>query len=253
MSAKNVTLKVENLNKNYGSVVALSGVSFEILKGEVVALVGDNGAGKSTLVKCVAGSVFPSSGNIYLDGEKVDFHTPGQARDAGIETVYQQLALVDTFDISENLFLGKEVARKGISRLFGILDRKEMRRQALQAIQEFNAKFPDVNAKVETMSGGQRQIVAMTRGAFWGKSLLLLDEPTAALGVQESKSVLEVIERFRSQKQMSLLIISHNLEHVWQVCDRILVLRGGNLVANLIKNDVTKSDVVSHITGAYSK
>ena len=158
-----------------------------------------------------------------------------------------------TFDMSENLFLGKEVARKGISRLFGILDRKEMRRQALQAIQEFNAKFPDVNAKVETMSGGQRQIVAMTRGAFWGKSLLLLDEPTAALGVQESKSVLEVIERFRSQKQMSLLIISHNLEHVWQVCDRILVLRGGNLVANLIKNDVTKSDVVSHITGAYSK
>ena len=128
-----------------------------------------------------------------------------------------------------------------------------MRRQALKAIQEFNATFPDVNATVETMSGGQRQIVAMTRGAFWGKSLLLLDEPTAALGVQESKSVLEVIERFRSQKSMSLLIISHNLEHVWQVCDRILVLRGGNLVANLIKNDVTKSDVVSHITGAYSK
>lgn len=253
MTFSNVTLKVENLSKSYGSVIALSGVNLEISRGEVVALVGDNGAGKSTLVKCIAGSVFPSSGSIYLDNKKVDFHNPGQARNAGIETVYQQLALVDTFNISENLFLGKEISRKGLAGIFGILDRKQMRRQAMDAIQEFNAKFPDLEATVETMSGGQRQIVAMTRGAFWGKSLLLLDEPTAALGVQESKSVLDVIERFRDQNQMSLLIISHNLEHVWQVCDRILVLRGGVLVADLVKNDVTKSDVVAHITGGYSK
>jgi len=253
MSIQTPVLRVEGLSKNYGSVQALEDVSFELHKGEVTALLGDNGAGKSTLVKCVAGSLYPSKGKIFLDGQEVSFHDPGEARLAGIETVYQQLALVETFDITGNLYLGREVTTRGIGRLLGVLDRKAMRGLALDAVKEFGARFPDLSAPVQTMSGGQRQVVAMTRGAFWGKKLLLLDEPTAALGVKESKAVLEVIAKLREQSQLALLIVSHNMEHVWQSCDRMLVLRRGQLVADLRKEEVTKNDIVAHITGANAK
>ncbi|MBM3721323.1 MAG: sugar ABC transporter ATP-binding protein [Actinobacteria bacterium] len=245
------TLRTVGLTKSYGSVEALVNVSIELFSGEVVALVGDNGAGKSTLVKCVSGSIFPSSGEIFLEGKKVEFRNPGDARSAGVETVYQQLALVDTFDIPGNIYLGRELKKRGLRGLLGVLDRKAMRAAALKSIEDFGARFPDLYAAVETMSGGQRQVVAMTRGAHWGKNLLLLDEPTAALGVRESKSVLEIIEKFRNQGDKSILIISHNMDHVWQVCDRILVLRRGHLVADLRKSDTTKSDVVAYITGAH--
>lgn len=243
-------LQVENLAKHYGSVVALEGVNFSINAGEVVALVGDNGAGKSTLVKCIAGAVRPSQGSVYLDGTKTEFESPGEARAAGIETVYQQLALVDIFDITDNLFLGKELLHGGIRRFFGIMNRKEMRRQAHAAVSRLPARFPDLEAEIRTMSGGQRQVVAMTRGAFWEGRLLLLDEPTAALGVKESASVLEMIGSLVSEREMGMIVISHNMEHVWSVCDRILVLRRGNLVADLRKDETDRQEVVSHIVGA---
>ena len=253
MDNKTPVLSTKNLSKNYGSVQALSEVSFDLFKGEVIALVGDNGAGKSTLVKCVAGSVFPSAGKIFLNGREENFHDPGAARMMGVETVYQQLALVDTFDIPENLFIGRELRKKGFLGFLGVLDRRKMRSLAIHSIEKFGARFPDLNAKVQTMSGGQRQIVAMTRGAYWSESLLLLDEPTAALGVRESKSVLDIIMNFRNQGDKCILIISHNMDHVWQVCDRILVLRQGMLVADLQKENTNKNEVISLITGAYEK
>lgn len=246
-------LEVEGLTRHYGSVVALSDASFELHEGEVTALVGDNGAGKSTLVKCIAGSLRPTAGTIKLDGQVMEFTAPGQARDAGIETVYQQLALVEPFDITENLFLGREITHGGWRGLLGVLNRKEMRRRALGAINELPARFPDLDASVSTMSGGQRQVVAMTRGAFWKGRLLLLDEPTAALGVRESQSVLEMIRHLIEQREMAMMVISHNMEHVWATCDRILVLRQGRLVADLDKSETTKNEVVAHITGLYDR
>ena len=250
MTSSTAVLTVEGLSKNYGSVQALENISFSLHAGEVVALVGDNGAGKSTLVKCVSGSIFPNSGKIFLNGKQEDIQNPGAARMLGVETVYQQLALVDTFDISENLFIGRELRKRGILGMLGVLNRKEMRNLALQSIEKFGARFPDLNAKVQTMSGGQRQIVAMTRGAYWSETLLLLDEPTAALGVRESNSVLDIISNFRNQGEKCILIISHNMEHVWQVCNRILILRQGRLVADLLKDETSKNEVISLITGA---
>lgn len=246
-------LEVEGLTRHYGSVVALSDASFTLHEGEVTALVGDNGAGKSTLVKCISGSLKPTAGTIKLDGQVMEFTAPGQARDAGIETVYQQLALVEPFNITENLFLGREVIYSGWRGLLGILDRKDMRRRAMGAIQELPARFPNLDAAVSTMSGGQRQVVAMTRGAFWKGRLLLLDEPTAALGVRESQSVLEMIRHLIEQRDMAMMVISHNMEHVWATCDRILVMRQGRLVADLNKHETTKNDVVAHITGLYDE
>lgn len=243
-------LRVEGLSKSYGSVVALEEVDFSVASGEVLGLVGDNGAGKTTLVKCVAGSLRPSSGRIYLDGVERQFNTPREAREAGIETVYQQLALVDIFDITENLFLGRELVYDDWRGALGFLDRKRMRSRAHEAVSRLAARFPDMDAKIRTMSGGQRQVVAMTRGAFWGGRLLLLDEPTAALGVKESESVLGMIGSLVGEHSMGMIVISHNMEHVWSVCDRILVLRRGRLVANLLKEATDKSEVVGHIVGA---
>lgn len=242
-------LEVEGLSRRFGSVVALDDVSVKIHRGEICALVGDNGAGKSTLVKCVSGTLRPTAGEIRLEGTLVDFHSPGEAQAAGIQTVYQDLALVDSFDLTQNLFLGKELLHDDWRRWFGMLDRPTMKRQAHEALGKILASFPDLGAEVSTMSGGQRQVVAMARGAFWEGRLLLLDEPTAALGVRESESVLEMIKALIAERAEAMIVISHNMEHVWAICNRILVLRQGRLVADLKKDDVTKREVVGHITG----
>lgn len=244
-------LEVDGLTRHYGSVVALNDVSLSLNRGEIAALVGDNGAGKSTLVKCVSGTIKPTEGTIRLEGELVEFDSPAEARDAGIETVHQQLALVETFDITQNLFLGRELLYRDWRRFFGVLNRPKMKEQALAAIGELPARFPNLDAPVSTMSGGQRQVVAMTKGAFWSGRLLLLDEPTAALGVRESKSVLEMIRLMIEQRDMAMVVISHNMEHVWATCDRILVLRRGELVADMRKDEVDKREVVAHITGLH--
>ncbi len=243
-------LEVEGLTKHYGPVVALENVSVALNRGEVVGLLGDNGAGKSTLVKCVSGAVKPTSGAIYLNGELKDFTSPGDARESGIETVYQQLALIDIFDIADNLFLGKELLYEDSRRFLGFVNRRAMRERAHAAMRRLPARFPDLDARIETMSGGQRQIVAMTRGAFWESHLLLLDEPTAALGVKESKSVLDMIRVLIAERAEAMIVISHNMEHLWSVCDRLLVLRRGTLVADLRKQDTNRNEVVSYIVGA---
>ena len=243
-------LQVENLRKEYGAIVALQDVSFTLQPGEVVGLVGDNGAGKSTLVNTLAGAVIPTRGRIVLDGQDRQFRTPADSQAAGIQTVYQQLALVEIFDTAANFFLGRELIYSGWRGLFGVLDRATMRNQAEAAVSRLPARFLNPNAAIETMSGGQRQTVAMAKAAFWGGRLLLLDEPTAALGIRESAGVLAMITHLVSESRMAMIIISHNIEHVWTVCSRILVLRQGGLVADLARAGTTKQEVVSYITGA---
>jgi simple sugar transport system ATP-binding protein len=243
-------LSVQNVSKTYGAVEALKDVSFQIRRGEVVGLVGDNGAGKSTLVKCIAGVLTPSDGEIHLEGTKHEFGSPADALAAGVETVYQDLALVEMFDLTDNLFLGRELVRGGLLKPFGFLRKREMSTAARQAIAQIPARFPDLAAPIDTMSGGQRQAVAISKAAFWGRRLLLLDEPTAALGVQESAGVLEMVNHTAARGEMAILIIAHNLEHIFSMCSRVLVMRRGSLVADVNVKDVTAEDVVAYITGA---
>jgi fructose transport system ATP-binding protein len=249
-SDRHAVLKVENISKYFGAIEALVDTSLEIYPGEIVGLVGDNGAGKSTLVKCISGVYKPSKGTIYVDGQPVDFANPSDARAVGIETVYQHLGLVDELDVAGNLFLGREIiAKNWLSRFFNHLDLKEMRRQATDALSSLHIKIPDPSAPVESMSGGQRQAVAIGRTVFWGKKLLLLDEPTAALGVEESEQVLSLLERLRDNG-LPLLVVSHNMQHVYRIADRIVVLRQGRKVADLKRTETSPQEIVGHITGA---
>lgn len=243
-------LSIRHVSKNYGSVEALKDVSFELHRGEVVGLVGDNGAGKSTLVKCIAGALHPSTGEIHLEGTWHEFASPAEAREAGVETVYQDLALVEMFDLTGNLFLGRELVRGGWLRPFGFLRKRQMDLTARAAVAQLPARFPDLEAPIDSMSGGQRQVVAISKAAFWGRRLLLLDEPTAALGVQESAGVLEMIRHTASRGDMAILVIAHNLEHVFSVCTRVLVMRQGSLVADLPSGQTTAEEIVGYITGA---
>lgn len=243
-------LSVEHVSKSYGHVEALKDVSFDLRRGEVVGLVGDNGAGKSTLVKCIAGVLRPDAGDIHLDGTRHEFDSPAEARAAGVETVYQDLALVEMFDLTANLFLGRELVRSGLLGRLGFLRKQDMEREARAAISQLPAKFPDLDAPIDNMSGGQRQIVAISKAAFWGRRLLLLDEPTAALGVQESAGVLEMVTHAASRGDMAILVIAHNLEHIFSVCTRVLVMRRGSLVADLQVGETNAEEVVAYITGA---
>lgn len=250
MTNESALLSVQRISKSYGSVAALQDVTFDLHRGEVVGLVGDNGAGKSTLIKCIAGVLHPDTGDIHLEGTKHDFGTPADARAAGVETVYQDLALVEMFDLTENLFLGRELVRGGWLGRFGLLRKKEMTTRARAAIAQLPARFPDLDAPIDQMSGGQRQVVAISKAAYWGRHLLLLDEPTAALGVRESVGVLEMISHTAARGDMAILVVAHNLQHILSVCERVLVLRRGSLVANLKVSETDGEEIVAYITGA---
>jgi ABC-type sugar transport system ATPase subunit len=244
-------LRVENITKHFGAVQALQGISLTIERGEIVALVGDNGAGKSTLVKIISGVHPPSGGAIYLNGKVVHFPNPAAALNAGIETVYQDLALIEELDVADNVYLGRESTIWGmIGRLLGVLDRKRMRRETADALSQLHIKIPAPTLAVRMMSGGQRQAVAIGRAMTWGRQLLILDEPTAALGVEETEQVLQMIERLRAENHLTFLIISHNMQDVYRIADRIIVLRQGRHVATLRKTETTPQDIVAYITGA---
>jgi simple sugar transport system ATP-binding protein len=252
MSASNrpPVLTVRNLTKNFGAIQALRGVDLEIHEGETVALVGDNGAGKSTLVKCISGVHQPDEGEMLLDDEPLQVADPKASRERGIETVYQDLALVEELDVAGNFFLGRELYRGGpIGRRLGVLDLKEMRRQAQQALDEIHVRIPDIGKPVAKMSGGQRQGVAIGRAVFWGRRLLILDEPTAALGVDQSEEVLTTVQKL-SQRGLATLLISHNMQNVMRVADRVVVLRQGLRVADLDTASTNSQEIVSYITGA---
>lgn len=245
-----LALEVNQLSKSFGAVQALRDVSFSVQKGEVVALLGDNGAGKSTLVRCIAGMHQPDGGDIKVNNKKVQIENPQQARDAGIETVFQDLAMVGEFDISENLFLNREILSKNpLLRALGWLDKKSMQKQAKKSLNRLNSRMPDFHSKVQNLSGGQRQAVAIARAVNWGADVVIMDEPTAALGVEQSAQVNALIKLISSQG-VAVLLISHNMQHVLETCDRAVVLYQGKSVADVALADVSKEHLVALITGA---
>lgn len=243
-------LELKGITKEFGAVKALQGVSFSIHKGEVVALLGDNGAGKSTLVRCIAGLHAPDQGEILVNEQLTTIRTPQDARDHGIETVFQDLAMIPDFDIASNLFLNREMLSKNpVLRWFGWLDHQGMQKRARKSLNRLNSRLPDFSAKVSTLSGGQRQAVAIARAVNWGADLVIMDEPTAALGVEQSAQVNELIKLISSQG-VAVLLISHNMQHVLETCDRAVVLYQGRSVADVAVSDVSKEDLVALITGA---
>ncbi len=244
-------LKVEGITKSFGAVQALQGISFTISEQEIVALVGDNGAGKSTLVKILSGVYQQDGGQFWLKGAPCRFQSPAEAREAGIETVYQDLALVEQLDVADNVFLGREELRGGLlGQIIGLLDRPRMRREAWEALSTLHINIPEPTLSVRKMSGGQRQAVAIGRAVMWRRTLLILDEPTAALGVEESEQVLRLLERLRESQALGFLVISHNMQDVYRIADKVVVLRQGRHVATLRKTDTSPEEIVAYITGA---
>jgi len=242
-------LEARDIVKSFGRVQALRGASFTVYPREVVALVGDNGAGKSTLVKTLVGVHPPDSGEIRFDGRPVQVHTPHDARVLGIETVFQDLALASEIDPAANMFLGREVMRSGLLGKLGFLDKATMRRRSDEAFRDLGVRIQDTSAPVANMSGGQRQGIAICRAVTWASKVVFMDEPTAALGVVQTRNVLEQIKRVR-EHGLSIVLISHNMPEVFEVADRIEVLRLGQRVASLRPADVTMEDVVAAMTGA---
>ena len=242
-------LEARDIVKSFGRVQALRGASFTVYPQEVVALVGDNGAGKSTLVKTLVGVHPPDSGQILFDGAEVSIPSPLASRELGIETVYQDLSLASELDPAANMYLGREIRRGGLLGRLGFIDKQAMRAQSRDAFKNLGVALQDTAAPVATMSGGQRQGIAVSRAVTWASKVVFMDEPTAALGVVQTRNVLDLIARVREQG-LAVVLISHNMPEVFEVADRIEVLRLGTRVARFRRGDVTMEDVVGAMTGA---
>jgi fructose transport system ATP-binding protein len=248
--ADNIILRTEGLTKHYGGVRALEEADFELRDGEHVAIVGDNGAGKSTFVRQITGVERPSGGKIFFDGREVEFKTPIEARDSGIETVFQNLALADDLDIPSNLFLGREKRYFNLGP-FSFLNERWMLQRSREALTTTGVKIPDLRNKIRNMSGGQRQCVAISRAATFASKLIIMDEPTAALGVQETAQVENIIKGLKA-RGIPLILISHNLRQVFDLVDRIWVFRRGRIAGVVDRDKTTGNEVVSMITGVKS-
>ena len=246
-----IVLKTEDMTKHYGGVHALEGADFELKSGEHVAIMGDNGAGKSTFVRQITGVEQRTRGKVWLYGEEVNFAGPLDAREAGIETVFQTLALADHLDVPDNLFLGREKTKWNWLGPFRLLDYKAMRQDTLDALERTGVKIPNIRNTIERMSGGQRQCVAIARTASFHSKLTIMDEPTAALGVQETAQVENIVRTLKEAGE-PLILVSHNMRQVFDLVDRIIVFRRGRICANLdiTGGDYSGEDVVSYITGA---
>ncbi|MFC4950711.1 ATP-binding cassette domain-containing protein [Pseudonocardia sp. GCM10023141] len=243
-------IEARGLTKHYGQVIAMDDCDFDLRPGEILAVIGDNGAGKSTLIKSLTGAVVPDSGTMRLDGEVVQFRSPLDARRAGIETVYQELGVAPALDITQNLFLGREQRRPGLlGTVFRKLDKPAMRREAAQQMVDLGIRVQSIRQQVETLSGGQRQAVAVARVAAWATRVVVMDEPTAALGVRETNQVLDLILRVR-ENGLPVVLISHNMPNVFQVADRIHIHRLGRRVALVQPRTTSMEEVVAVMTGA---
>jgi len=251
LDTRTPVLSATRLVKTYGHVVGLDGVSLDLYAGEVLAIIGDNGAGKTTLIKCLTGAEIPDGGELKLDGRPVHFRRPQDARDAGIETVYQSLAVSPALDVAANMYLGREMRRPGIlGSTFRMLDTKAMRKNARDELTRLGiSTLQDVTVPIENLSGGQRQAVAVARAAAFGSKVVVLDEPTAALGVREGNQVLELIKRLRDTG-VPVILISHNMPHVFEVADRIHIQRLGKRAGTITPQSHTMSEAVAIMTGA---
>jgi simple sugar transport system ATP-binding protein len=240
-------LRAAELSKHFGGLVAVDHVSLEIAAGEVVGLLGDNGAGKSTLIKMISGVYHPDGGQLLLDGHDVNFSSPQAARDSGIETIYQDLALCENLDAGANIFLGREPTR----RLLGVLptvDRTRMLAESRRILSQLDIRIPRLGRPIRLMSGGQRQAVAIARAVYWNARLMIMDEPTAALGVPEQRKVLALVRTLR-ERGVGVLIISHNLQEVLDVADRVLVMRRGRMVGERISSNTSTNELVGLMVG----
>jgi simple sugar transport system ATP-binding protein len=243
-----VVLKVQNLVKRFGGLVAVNDVSLEIRAGEVVGLVGDNGAGKSTLIKMISGVYRPDEGHIYLADREITMASPMAARDLGIETIYQDLALCENLDAPVNIFLGREPTKRFLG-LFKQIDRATMVSESLTVLDRLDIKIPRLQRPIRQMSGGQRQAVAIARAVYWNAKLVIMDEPTAALGVPEQRKVQELVHTLK-QQGVPVIIISHNLQDVFAVADRVIVMRRGQKVGDLLASQTNGDELVSLMVGA---
>jgi fructose transport system ATP-binding protein len=244
-------LTARGLTKRYGRVTALDNCDFDLMPGEILAVIGDNGAGKSTLIKAISGAVIPDDGEIRLEGKPIQFKTPIEARNAGIETVYQTLAMSPALSIADNMFMGRELRKPGfMGSVFRQLDRARMEKFARDKLNELGLMtIQNINQPVETLSGGQRQGVAVARAAAFGSKVVILDEPTAALGVKESRRVLDLIRDVRG-RGIPIILISHNMPHVFEVADRVHIHRLGRRLAVINPREHSMSDAVAYMTGA---
>ena len=242
-------LQARGLVKRYGQVTALDGTDFELRSGEILAVIGDNGAGKSSLIKALSGATIPDSGEIFLDGAPVRFRSPIDARRKGIETVYQDLAVAPAMTIAENLFMGREILRPGILGLLKIIDKKAMLTEATRHMADLKIGIRSMTQAVETLSGGQRQGVAVARSAAFARHVVIMDEPTAALGVKEGNMVLDLIRRVRDSG-LPVIIISHNMPHVFEIADRVHIQRLGKRATVINPKRLSMSDAVAVMTGA---
>ena len=251
MSTKQPILKARGLVKRYGRVTALNQSDFDLYPGEVLAVIGDNGAGKSSLIKALCGAVQIDEGEIELDGKSIRFSSPMEAREAGIETVYQNLAMSPALSITDNLFMGREIRKEGVlGNVFKMLDRAKMEKIAREKLSELGLlTIQNINQTVETLSGGQRQGIAVARAAAFGSKVVIMDEPTAALGVKESRRVLDLIQDVKS-RGLPIVLISHNMPHVFEVADRIHIHRLGKRICVINPKNYSMSDAVAIMTGA---
>jgi simple sugar transport system ATP-binding protein len=242
-----VILECIELTKRFGGLTAVDGVSMDLRRGEVLALVGDNGAGKSTLVQMISGEYHPDGGSILLDGEPLTLSTPMDARRMGIETIYQDLALCENLDAASNIFLGQEVRRRVLG-VLPALDRETMREESRQVLHQLDIAIPDLTRPIRQLSGGQRQAVAISRAVYWNARVMIMDEPTAALGVPEQRRVFALVRALR-ERGVPVLIISHNIQDVMAISDRIVVMRRGLKVGELVTRETDLNEVVSLIVG----
>jgi fructose transport system ATP-binding protein len=244
-----LVLQARGLVKRFGHVTALGDADLELRAGEILAVIGDNGAGKSSLVKALAGALRPDAGEIWLDGRPAQFRGPMDARRAGIETVYQDLAVVPAMTIAENLFLGRELRRPGVLGRLGLIDKRRMLEESMARMNELKVGIRSMTQRVETLSGGQRQCVAVARAAAFARHVVLMDEPTAALGVKEGNMVLDLIRRVR-ERGLSVILVSHDMPHVFEIADRIHIARLGRRAAVVDPRKISMSDTVAVMTGA---
>lgn len=248
--APETLLEARGLSKHYGGVVALDDVDLTLHKGEILAIVGDNGAGKSTLIKALTGAISKTHGSVHMDGQEVQINSPTDAKAAGIETVYQDLALVNELSITKNVFLGREIKKDNLfGTLFGVLDFAKMDSEIRALFQKLDIRIADIYREAEAFSGGQRQAVALSKTVMFGKRIAILDEPTAALGVRESQMAMNLVRSLKDHG-LSVIMITHNMQHVMNYCDRVMVLRLGRLSAVRDVKDVDGDTLVGLITGA---